>query len=364
MTHDRDDVAARSLIAAGSSPAPFVTRPADPVTDASTGSAPAAGRLAPAPYSSSSEVLHPYLVRQLNELRRLDPLVRADVPDAVHQMRVACRRLRSVFGTYRSLFDSTRTDPIRGELKWLVTELGRPRDAEVLSSRIRTVLDSDHDPHPDARRKPWVEAQLTADHDDAHLRATQAMLSPRYGALLDTLQSTVDDPPWTPRAAEPAWHELPGAIGQDWHRLRKTAKAADRATTLADRAERLHEVRKVAKRARYSTEAIEPAFGRDAARFALALSGLQTVLGDHHDDVVTARKLRDLAASARHDSDALALAHLASRLDDSNRARDALYRKALAVASDSKRLRWLDGAASQRHVPALDHSALFAGTEG
>lgn len=336
-THDRDDEVARAPIEGGASPAEIGTRAACPLAVVSTGYARAAGQLAPTKNSSSAEVLHPYLVRQLNQMRRLDPLVRADVPDAVHQMRVACRRLRSVFGTYRRLFDSTRTDPLRRDLKWLVTELGRPRDAEVLSSRIRTVLESDDDPHP-----RWVEAQLTADHDDAHRRATQAMLSPRYVALLDTLQSTIDDPPWAARAAETACHELPGAIRQDWHRLRKAAKAADRATTLPERAARLHEVRKVAKRARYSAEAIEPAFGRDAARFALALAGLQAVLGDHHDDVVTSQKLRDLAGTARHDSDALALADLATRLDESNRTRDALYRKALAVASDSKRLRWLE----------------------
>ena len=143
-------------------------------------------------------------------------------------------------------------------------------------------------------------------------------------------------------ASEPAWHELPGAIRQDWHRLRKAAKAADRATTLPDRAARLHEVRKAAKRARYSAEAIEPAFGRDAARFALALANLQTVLGDHHDDVVTSQKLRDLAGSAGHDSDAFAFADLATRLDESNRRRETPYRNALSEASDSNRLRWLE----------------------
>ena len=347
MKHDRDEEAARALMEAGPSPAGIGTRLACPLALASTGSATAAGRLPPTTHSSSAEVLHPYLVRQLNQMRRLDPLVRADVPDAVHQMRVACRRLRSVFGTYRSLFDPTTTDPIRMDLKWLVTELGRPRDAEVLGWSIRTALESDDDPHPDARTRPWVEAQLAADHDDAHRRATQAMLSPRYVALLDTLQSIVDDPPWAARAAETARHELPAAIRRDWHRLRKAAKAADRATTRPDRAARLHEVRKAAKRARYSAEAIEPAFGRDAARFALALAGLQTVLGDHHDSVVTSQKLRDLAGTAGHDSDALAFADLASRLDESNRTRDALYRRALAEASDPKRLRWFESRAAE-----------------
>ena len=81
---------------------------------------------------------------------------------------------------------------------------------------------------------------------------------------------------------------------------------------------------------------MEPAFGRDAARFALALAHLRTVLGDHHDDVVTS-KLRDLAAPAGRDSDAFAFADLATP-DDFNRTREAHYRKALSQASDSKRV--------------------------
>lgn len=309
--------------------------------------------------SSSAEVLHPYLVRQVALMRRLDPLVRADVPDAVHQMRVACRRLRSVFGTFRSLFDPATTDPIRRELKWLVDELGRPRDAEVLRMRIRTMLESDEDPHhPGAKGNDWLDAQLAGDHDEALCRATQAMLAPRYVVLLDTLQSTVDAPPWAASAAEPACRELPAAIRRDWQRLRKAAKAADRPTTPSDRAARLHDVRKAAKRTRYSTEAVEPAFGRDASRFALALAGLQTVLGDHHDDVVTAQKLRDLAGTAAHESDASAFADIAARLDDANRTREGCYRAALSQASRSKSVRWLeqplpgqigDGDASRRN---------------
>jgi CHAD domain-containing protein len=42
-----------------------------------------------------------------------------DEPDAVHQMRVATRRLRSALATYRPLLDRERTDPVRQELKWL-----------------------------------------------------------------------------------------------------------------------------------------------------------------------------------------------------------------------------------------------------
>jgi CHAD domain-containing protein len=45
-------------------------------------------------------------------------------------MRVATRRLRSALATYRQLFDAQRTEPVRQELAWLGTALGKPRDAE------------------------------------------------------------------------------------------------------------------------------------------------------------------------------------------------------------------------------------------
>jgi CHAD domain-containing protein len=220
------------------------------------------------------------------------------------------------------------------------------------------MLGSDEDPHPGAKGKDWLEAQLAAEHDAALGTATHAMLAPRYVALLDTLQSTVDAPPWAANAAEPACRELPAAIRRDWQRLRKTAKAADRATTPSDRAARLHDVRKAAKRTRYSTEAVEPAFGRDASRFALALAGLQTVLGDHHDDVVTSQKLRDLAGTAAHESDAFNFADIAARLDDANRTREGRYRAALSQASRSKRVRWLE-----KPAPGADRGRRCVTTE-
>jgi inorganic triphosphatase YgiF len=44
---------------------------------------------------SAGDVVLAYLAAQVAQLRRYDPLVRQDAPDAVHQMRVAARRMRS-----------------------------------------------------------------------------------------------------------------------------------------------------------------------------------------------------------------------------------------------------------------------------
>ena len=124
--------------------------------------------------------------------------------------------------------------------------------------RIGTMLETGADPAPDAKDKPWVEARLAADHREAHRRATEAMLAPtlrrapRHAPVdRERLRLGRHVPP-SPHAANP-----PAAIRKDWHRLRKAAKAADRATNSTDRAARLHDVRKAAKRARYSAEAID-----------------------------------------------------------------------------------------------------------
>jgi CHAD domain-containing protein len=62
--------------------------------------------------------------------------------------------------------------------------------------------------------------------------------------------------------------------------------------------EALHEVRIGAKRVRYAAEAVAPVLGRKAARFARAAAELQTILGEHHDAVVTAQLLRERSTGA------------------------------------------------------------------
>jgi CHAD domain-containing protein len=60
----------------------------------------------------------------------------------------------------------------------------------------------------------------------------------------------------------------------------------------------LHETRKAAKRARYAAEAVSPALGGQARRFAKRMKALQSVLGDHQDTVVARRVDRELGVSA------------------------------------------------------------------
>ena len=60
----------------------------------------------------------------------------------------------------------------------------------------------------------------------------------------------------------------------------------------------LHQARKAAKRSRYAAEAIAPAMGRDAGRFARRMQRVQSLLGDYQDSVIARQVERDLAISA------------------------------------------------------------------
>jgi len=60
----------------------------------------------------------------------------------------------------------------------------------------------------------------------------------------------------------------------------------------------LHEARKSARRARYAAEAVVPASGKPARKFARQMKKVQSVIGDHQDTVIARQAARDLGISA------------------------------------------------------------------
>jgi CHAD domain-containing protein len=81
--------------------------------------------------------------------------------------------------------------------------------------------------------------------------------------------------------------------------------------------EEWHAVRIRAKRARYATEAVAEVLGGTAAELAKAVSGVQSLLGDHQDAAVAAQTW---LAIAHADPDDHALAVTAGRLYERERA--------------------------------------------
>ena len=88
------------------------------------------------PDATAGAVLLAYVAEQAETIRATDPQVRRDAPEAVHDMRVACRRMRSTFQSFRALLDRSRGDDLVVELRWLAGELGGAGDLEVQEARI------------------------------------------------------------------------------------------------------------------------------------------------------------------------------------------------------------------------------------
>ncbi|NJP53322.1 CYTH and CHAD domain-containing protein [Streptomyces sp. SBST2-5] len=293
------------------SPAAAATRaPASPAAPATT-SAPApasAPATAPerkkrkqpeagAPVTAGDHVLA-YIREQRDALVDLDPAVRQDVPDSVHRMRVATRRLRSTFRSFRSVLDREVTDPIAADLKWLAAELGLDRDQEVIAERLRTALDELPGTLVHGPVRERIAAWSEAGHSGAHGHVTAILDSRRYLTLLDTLDALLTDPPLRKKAAAEPGKVLAAAVRKD---LDKLSALIDRAVDLPpgpDRDTALHEARKKTKRTRYAAEAAAPALGTPATGLVKAMKSLQTLLGDHQDSVMARRALTELAAVA------------------------------------------------------------------
>ncbi|MET7324217.1 CYTH and CHAD domain-containing protein [Streptomyces sp. NPDC005549] len=254
-------------------------------------------RSAAVPGSAGAYVLA-YVSEQVGKLVSLDPAVRGDLPDAVHQMRVTCRRLRGCLRSYRSVLDQRVTDPLRAELRWLAGELGAARDQEVLGERIGAAVAE----LPDtlvlgpvaARLRVWEVSQ----GGEGRSRTREALAAPRYLRLLDALDSLVRRPPLRAKAAGKPARTTARAVLKEYGRLSGRMERAMARPAGRSREAELHEARKAAKKLRYAAEVARPALGKPVARLGKRAKAVQRLLGDHQDAVVAQDALRELAVAA------------------------------------------------------------------
>jgi CHAD domain-containing protein len=201
-------------------------------------------------------------------------------PEAVHQARIATRRLRSDLRTLHDFVDARWALQLRGELRALGAELGAVRDIEVLRERLS--LHAGLLPETEADAARAAIRRLEADHAVARTDLLRALRDSRYASLHRALHEAVGSPRLTPNAQTFAIDALRGAVRPTWRRLRR---AVDKLGAVpSDGA--LHEVRIRTKRCRYAAELASPVMGRPAREFAVALTRVQDVLGEHQDAVV------------------------------------------------------------------------------
>ena len=245
----------------------------------------------------ASAVLLADLYEQVEALKAQDQGFREGAPDAVHQLRVAARRMRSALATFGELIEKGAAKPLREELQWLAGEVGAARDLEVTRAQLMELIDAESPNLILAPVQNRLEKQLETEHQAALASGLAAMESDRYFQLLDALDGFLATPPLTQQAHTKALGTVGRLVNAERKRLKGAVKklgglAADQTVNPA-----LHEARKSAKRLRYAAEAAIPIFGKQAVGLALAAEEIQTILGDHQDSVVIRERLRSLAST-------------------------------------------------------------------
>lgn len=211
-------------------------------------------------------------VRQyrLNE----DLLLAGRNPDALHQGRIALRRLRSAFVIFKPAIGGATGRLLRDELRWLAAEMGEARNLDVLLERVRDNA---------------LRMRLEAARAEACDRVETAMHSRRARALMLDLAEWTEGGDWLKTAETQAERSKPiekfacGALD----RLRRRMKR-DGHELASQTDETRHEVRKGAKKLRYAGEFFENLYRakRDRKRFKRfigTLERLQDRLGALND---------------------------------------------------------------------------------
>lgn len=292
------------------------------------------------PGDPASRAIAEALAIAVERLRAADELARSGDPVGVHRLRTASRRLRSELQAFGKLIDPEWGGRLIAELRWLGATLGGVRDLDVLRERFEK---GESDESREAL-KPLFD-WLAERRAKAGKAMNRTLKGRRFRDLVDELERSSAAPSTAEKARKPCRKVLPPLVAKAWKRLRQDAEGLASDTPDSP----FHEVRKRAKRARYTTELIAPTLGPKAARLGARLAELarniQDLLGAHQDAVVAADEVESLLAQGGHD-DAFrrAAADLLVRLrQDADESRDAFLKKYLPKLTRRKNRGDLEG---------------------
>lgn len=253
----------------------------------------------------------------LRHLRLNVPLI-LDHQDgtALHQARVAMRRLRSALSIHKPMLGGARAAALNDELRWLAGALGDARDLDVLIAR--------------AGDSP-LRARLLPARTEAFAHAAVALRSDRARALmLDIVEwvaigDWLSDPAGAELRALPVTDFAAGALDRFRRKVRKDGRDLEQ---LDDEAR--HDLRKAGKKLRYATEFFASLYQdkqekRRFKRFAAALEALQDQLGALNDLAAAPDLLRRLGLADEAEARPLVEGgRKADLLDAAGEAHDAL----------------------------------------
>ncbi|MEV4265919.1 CHAD domain-containing protein [Kribbella sp. NPDC049584] len=251
------------------------------------------------------------LAKGARRLEKSVAMVSAGEDDAIHQVRVSCRRLRSDLKLFRKLLAGDWAPELRADLAALAQACGEARDLEVIAALVReNATSEDNEEHVDT-----ILTTLTLGLDRAAARSAEVVLGETTKDLLTTIESIAAAPDLKPNADRPCGEVLPELLHS------ATAKFAQEAGKLKPWTpdDDWHEVRLLAKRVRYAADTTAAVLGEEAKATATQAATYQELLGQHQDYCAAADALTGMAADAAAQDDP-ELSFTLGRLTERHRA--------------------------------------------
>jgi len=240
---------------------------------------------------------------RLNE----DILLRQRNPEALHQARVAIRRLRSAFSIYKPMLPGDEPQRLKDEFRWLAGVLGEARNVDVLLPKAN---DAD------------MRSRLHEAREKAYDDAISALTSSRARALMLDFNEWLRCGGYLSLAQTGEIREQPAAdfARSALQRMRKKLKKHGQALAETDDEHR-HEARKDAKKFRYAAEFFGALFDdkrgeRRHEKFIALMASLQDELGALNDLVTGPDVLEKLGLSDHPARDSIVSHADKSRLID------------------------------------------------
>jgi inorganic triphosphatase YgiF len=213
----------------------------------------------------------------------------SDDPEAIHQMRVALRRLRAALAMFKRVIPCPEFELFRAEARDLATTMGTARDCDAL----RELVEEGPRAHLGDKKNfaPLMEA-LEARRLEGYREVRVLLESPLATSFVMRVSAFVERRGWRNSVSQLASLTEPVAVfaGEALERLYK--RVLRRGKNLADLPdEERHLARIALKNLRYGGEFFASCFTdtRDASNFIRGTALLQGLLGAHND-----------AASAEH----------------------------------------------------------------
>jgi triphosphatase len=246
------------------------------------------------PDMSTEEAFVAIVNNCLDQLRANEEAVLSTEDDeAIHQFRVALRRLRAIVSAYRELVDDDVQAMISIDLRWMQRQFGPARDLDVLIAETLQPI------HNRLRNQPAFDQLLetagTA-RTEARRAAHLAIENPRYVSMLIQFYRHLHSGDWRRASARARLGAPVGDFARPLlqSRHKRLVRLGARYQVLPE--PELHRLRILAKKMRYAAEAFHSLYKpKPTKKYISALAAIQDSLGSLNDAFVSRQLLSGLA---------------------------------------------------------------------